>query len=73
MKEKCDNRCETCPMPTQIHCILVFSKATNESVGALDERLKALEGMAASEQPNLINPLKESVILPTQETGGKTI
>ena len=55
-------------MATQVHCVLVYSKATNASVGALAERLKALE------QSSLINPFEEeSVILPTQETGGKTM
>ena len=69
MKEKCDNICETCPMATQIHCVLVYSKATNASVGALAERLKALE------QSNLINPFEEeeSEKLPALEVGGKTI
>lgn len=64
MKEKCDNICETCPMQTQLHCVLVYSKATNESVGALAERISRLE----SPEPILINPLA-SEKLPALEVG----
>lgn len=74
MKDQCDNHCETCPMQTQIHCILVYSKATNQSVGALEERISALERRAHQDVPNLLNPLKiESEILPALEVGANTI
>lgn len=74
MKNQCDNHCETCPMQTQIHCILVYSRATNQSVGALEERISALERRAHQDVPNLLNPLKtESEILPAQEVGDNTI
>lgn len=65
MKDKCDNICETCGMATQIHCILVFSRATNESVGALAERIENLE--TKDGHPVMLNPLKNSVNPPTQE------
>lgn len=74
MKDQCDNHCETCPMQTQIHCILVYSKATNQSVGALDERIRALESRAVQDAPNLLNPFEtESEILPALEVGANTI
>lgn len=81
MKESCDNHCETCPMQTQLHCVLVFSKATNTSVGALAERIQKLEETMKAEQPTIINPLsgepvgnteqldEYSAMLPAQETG----
>lgn len=81
MKESCDNHCETCPMQTQLHCVLVFSKATNTSVGALAERIQKLEETMKAEQPTIINPLsgeqfgiseqlnEYSAKLPAQETG----
>ena len=74
MKDQCDNHCETCPMQTQIHCILVYAKATNQSVGALDERIRALESRAVQDAPNLLNPLEtESEKLPALEVGAKEI
>lgn len=64
MKEKCDNNCATCPMQTQMHCVLVFSKANNASIGVLMERIQALEN--SIEQPMLLNPI-DSVKHPTLE------
>ena len=67
MKEKCDNNCTTCPMQTQIHCILVFCKANNTSIGAMMERVQALESKISIEQPMLLDPIGNSVKLPTLE------
>jgi len=80
MKQQCDNHCETCPMPTQLHCVVVFSRATNESIGALAERIDQLEKSVRSEQSPIINPLamdyqeiiddeEESEKLPAPEVG----
>lgn len=81
MKESCDNHCETCPMQTQLHCVLVFSKASNTSIGALAERIQALEQTVRREQSPIINPLsgeqfgtslfanEDSAKLPAQEVG----
>ena len=44
-------------MPTQLHCVVVFSRATNESVGALAERIERLEKSVRTEQSPIINPL----------------
>ena len=66
MKEKCDNRCETCPAQTQIHCALGFSKATNASIGAIVERMERIE--EAIQDKRLINPLEtNTAILPALE------
>lgn len=71
MKEKCDNHCETCPMPTQVHCSLFYAKATNASIGALAERIEAIETRLATEQPSLLVPtIEDSAIPPAQELGG---
>ena len=70
MKEKCDNNCATCPMQTQMHCVLVFSKANNASIGVLMERIQALESRMSIEQPMLLNPI-DSVKHPTQEEDEK--
>lgn len=69
MKDKCDNHCETCPMQTQIHCTLFYAKANNASVGALAERIEALEARLAAEQPSLLMPTinEDSANLPAQE------
>ena len=67
MKDKCDNHCETCPMQTQMHCALVYAKATNTSVGVLAERLSAIESRLQAEQPTLLTPIQDSAILPAQE------
>lgn len=68
MKEKCDNHCETCPMQTQIHCVLVYAKANNASVGALAERLQRVEASLESKQTPLFNPIQQdSAILPALE------
>jgi hypothetical protein len=67
MKNKCDNHCETCPMQTQIHCALVYAKATNTSVGALDARIAAIESRLQPEQPTLLIPIQDSANLPAQE------
>ena len=66
MKEKCDNNCATCPMQTQIHCVLVFCKANNASIGTMMERIQAIENKISIEQPMLLNPI-DSVKHPTQE------
>lgn len=71
MKEKCDNHCETCPMQTQVHCALVYAKATNASLGALSERMDAIETRLRSEQYNLLMPATEdSATPPALELGG---
>ena len=67
MKDKCDNHCETCPMQTQMHCALVYAKATNVSVGVLAERLSVLESRLQAEQPALLIPIPDSAKLPAQE------
>lgn len=79
MKEHCDNHCETCPMPTQMHCAVVFSRATNASIGALAERINQLEVAVRGGQSPIINPLamgyqeiideEESEKLPAPEVG----
>lgn len=66
MKEKCDNNCATCPMQTQMHCALVFSKANNASLGVLMERIQDIENRLSIEQSILLNPI-DSVNHPTQE------
>ena len=70
MKTECDNHCETCPMQTQMHCALVYAKATNASLGALAERIAVIESRLQAEQPTLLNPIQDSAILPAQEQGG---
>ena len=67
MKEKCDNHCETCPMQTQMHCALVYAKATNASLGVLAERIETIEARLQSEQPMLLNPIDNSAKLPALE------
>lgn len=69
MKEKCDNHCETCPIQTQVHCTLLYVKATNASIGALAERIDTLEARFANEQHSLLIPSinEDSAILPAQE------
>ena len=71
MKDKCDNHCETCPMQTQIHCALVYAKATNASVGVLAERIETIEHRLSAEQPPLLTPMpkEDSAKLPAQEQG----
>lgn len=80
MKEKCDNQCETCPMQTQLHCAVVYSKAVYVAIGKLMERVESLEKKIQPEIAAIINPLApvinnntESVKLPTQEVGGNLI
>ena len=65
MKEKCDNNCNTCPMQTQVHCALLFCKATNAAIGTIAERLQVLETKMGSE-PKLLIP-QDSVKHPTLE------
>ena len=80
MKEKCDNDCSTCPMQTQLHCVVIFSKATNSSLGVLADRLESLEKTVLEKSP-IINPLKiealefveESEKLPAPEVGENKI
>lgn len=69
MKDKCDNHCETCPMQTQVHCALVYAKATNTSVGVLAERIESLEARLANEQQGLLMPSlnEDSANLPAQQ------
>ena len=43
MKEKCDNHCETCSMAGQVYCSLVYTRATNQSLPGILERLESLE------------------------------
>lgn len=77
MKEHCDNHCETCPMPTQVHCIVLFSRSLNYGLGNILERLERLETLAKGENTSPIIPTgfgmssmnPDSVKLPTQETG----
>lgn len=68
MKQQCDNHCETCPMQTQLHCVVVFSRATNESIGALAERIEQLEQSVRSEQSPIINPLTMGPAMMMSET-----
>ena len=67
-------------MPTQLHCVVVFSRATNESIGALAQRIDRPEKSVRSEQSPIINPLamgyqeiiddeEESEKLPAPEVG----
>lgn len=60
MKNQCDKHCETCSMQTQLHCVVVFSRATNESIGALAERIEQLEKSVRIEQSPVFNPLEKS-------------
>lgn len=80
MKERCDNQCETCPMQTQLHCAVVYSKAAYVAMGKLMERVESVEKKMQPEIAAIINPLApaidnsiESVKLPTQEVGGNLI
>ena len=58
-------------MQTQIHCALVYAKATNASIGALSERMEAIETRLRSEQYNLLMPATEdSATPPALELGG---
>lgn len=76
MKEQCDNHCETCPVPNQVHCAVLFSRSANYGLGKILERLELLEAFMKGENTNSIIPSgfgicnkEDSVILPTQETG----
>lgn len=57
MKKECDNHCETCPMQSQIYCALMFARATNASLTAIDDRLASLEQAVRPEEVTLINPI----------------
>ena len=58
-------------MQTQIHCALVYAKATNASLGALSERMEAIETRLRSEQYQLLMPTTEdSATPPALELGG---
>lgn len=62
MKEKCDNHCETCSLAGQIFCALMFSRATNQSLPSILERLESLEAEVQDmhkpeETPKLLSPL----------------
>ena len=58
-------------MQTQIHCALVYAKANNASLGALSERIEAIETRLRSEQYNLLMPATEdSATPPALELGG---
>ena len=58
-------------MQTQIHCALVYAKATNASLGALSERMEAIETRLSSEQYQLLMPTTEdSATPPALELGG---
>lgn len=58
-------------MQTQIHCALVYAKATNASLGALSERMEAIETRLLSEQYQLLMPTTEdSATPPALELGG---
>lgn len=69
MKEICDNICETCSPQGQMYCALRFSKATNQSLASLDERLKAIESklQATQETPKYIDPLRDPLDAGTGE------
>lgn len=81
MKEQCDNHCETCPMPSQVHCAVVHARAAYITATSIFQRLDNIEQALRQKDHPLINPLatgfasaiidneKDSVILPTQETG----
>ena len=61
-KEKCDNRCETCPMNGQVYCAVMFAKATNQALPSLVERIGMMEltiqeMQKPAESPRVINPL----------------
>jgi hypothetical protein len=61
MKEKCDNHCETCSLTGQIFCALMFSRATNQSLPTILERLESLEAeiqdlREPKETPKVLNP-----------------
>lgn len=55
-------------MQTQLHCVVVFSRATNESIGALAERIEQLEQSVRSEQSPIINPLTMGPAMMMNET-----
>lgn len=61
MKEKCDNHCETCSLTGQIFCALMFSRATNQSLPTILERLESLEAeiqdlREPKDAPKVLNP-----------------
>jgi hypothetical protein len=62
MKEKCDNHCETCSLTGQIFCALMFSRATNQSLPTILERLESLEMemqdlRKPKDVPKVLNPM----------------
>ena len=66
MKEKCDNHCETCSLTGQIFCALMFSRATNQSLPTIFERLQSLEAeiqelREPKEAPKVLNPFGNAI------------
>lgn len=66
MKEKCDNHCETCSLTGQIFCALMFSRATNQSLPTILERLESLEAemqdlREPKETPKVLNPFGNAI------------
>lgn len=66
MKEKCDNHCETCSLTGQIFCALMFSRATNQSLPTILERLDSLEAEIQDlrdpkEAPKVLNPFGNAI------------
>ena len=81
MKEHCDNHCETCPMPTQVHCAVLFSRSANVGLGNIMERLEHLEMTIKGENTNPLLPTgfgvcsleDTSANLPAPEVGAEPI
>lgn len=77
MKEQCDNHCDTCPMPTQVHCIVLFARSANYGLGNILQRLDKLEAIVKGENAGPIIPSgfgvcsmeTDSEKLPAQEVG----
>lgn len=61
-KEKCDNRCETCPANGQIYCAVMFARATNQTLPGLMEKIESLEMeiqdlRKPKDVPKVLNPM----------------
>lgn len=56
MKEKCDNRCDTCPMPTQVHCAVLFSRTINMGMINIVDKLCHLENLIKGDATAPITP-----------------
>lgn len=79
MKEHCDNHCETCPMPTQVHCAVLFSRSANIGLGNIMNRLEQLETLVKGDHAANITPAGFGICmerdisanLPAQEVGAE--